>query len=159
MKLYLDNNGIFWIDNRIITDKIEFIQATDKKFNIRKLSGESLLPISTEFYDMDQFTVEKENNSIYANTGEIILALQDYLLISSGVNPDVGTSKDGWIRLIGNGETNYAAPEDLDVDGFIAAWNPMDVEVLASNIEGVDTIVFTIAPEVDEFPLVRYTKK
>jgi len=71
----------------------------------------------------------------------------------------VSSPKDGWVRLTGDGGTNYLAPEDLDITALVAAWNPMDVEVSASNIGGIDTIVFAVAPEAGEFPLVRYTKK
>lgn len=85
MRLYLDSNSILWIDNKIITEKIEFIQITEKRFNIRKSTGESLLPIGTEFFDMEQFNVEKEDNSIYATTSEIKTALLNYLLISANL--------------------------------------------------------------------------
>jgi len=63
------------------------------------------------------------------------------------------------IRLVGNDGVDYPAPADLDISGPLAAWNPLDSEVSALNVAGVDTIRFVVAPLVGDFPLIIYTKK
>lgn len=165
MRLYLDSNNVFWIENKIITDKIEFIKFTEKKFNIRKLNGDSLLPTSRDFFDMDEFNVERENGSSYATTDEIFQALQSYLTVSS----DEGVSNSG------ASYTPYIVPLE-QIDGRLVFEVPFAVDLAqdtivvegkfthtpsvdytVTNVAGKGNFAFTAAPT--EQLVIRYIKK
>jgi len=159
MRLYVDSNNALWIDNKIITGAIQFIQTSDKIFDILLTSGDPVLPCAPYPFNMDEFKVEKENRTFYSDTDEILSALSYFMQTSSGGSG----SGFGKISLTGvDLQTDYPVPDDhknlIDMNKPIITLNPFEVEAVLLMVGEVKTIRFTTAPLEGDLPTVIYNK-
>lgn len=103
----------------------------------------------------------KEDGTAYGSVDEIIVAVSGFFFSVAAEGGGGGVTGGGFgiARLTGNGGADYPAPADLKVSGELFALNPQETEVTALMVGDVATIRFAVAPIVDEFPLIVYTKK
>lgn len=96
----------------------------------------------------------KKNGTPYSSLAELIEAIYEVFL-SSGSGSGFGV-----FEIIGaNGIlTDWALPEDANIDKAIIGLNPMQVEVIALLVGGVKTVRFATAPASGDLPNIIYNK-
>lgn len=134
MKLYVDNDNLLHIDDKIVTDRVVFYQISDREFNIRYLNESSVLPFSNKSCNIDEVLVLNNLGTQYSDTtaikSEVLKFINNFSGGVSGFNfvttvngtyfPYITDSGTGLRSRFGWRDGNPVWDAEVTVDGFDA---------------------------------------
>lgn len=148
-----------WIcgDNPDLIKKLEPMRlvANGELVTVRRVVNDSVFIAETNANTIAKDAV----GNLYANYAELYTATADLFFEEGEAIPDSAASKIEKIKIVGvDLQTDYEMPVDTDIEGWIVALNPIEVDAVLIEELGVKKIRFSEALATGDNATVIYNK-